>query len=428
VATNAPHDAAHEADAIETPRSPASVVGRRGPRPGLRPTFADLAHDAVDVEQAAPRTDLDEASGASQPEARVAAARPTPTSRGVRHPLRPTYDGLSARTIAGAPPPEPDDRSGADDLIAAPSFLAPIFDVLRIAAVLVGLLGLAFAVAQGVFLFNQIALMPGWLRIPAYALLAALALVTAYFAGRLVWSYARLPASPRLHLDLYDDLKRREAARADVDAHKYAEARRILTRFLREYPLGPAAAQKLRRLGLAAGDVETLFSLQHVLTDQEAVVDDGDWLRRFDREFLGPLDAIADGLAARQARQVFLLTASLPRGSLDTLVVLAATYRLVGDLCTVYNVRAGKWETWMILVSVLMNLVAASQFEGVSDALGQHASGALDHATGVGSAMAAGMAGQVLGKVADGGANWVLFRRLTIRVRQYLRPIRPQQA
>ena len=351
-----------------------------------------------------------------------------PSSRGVRQSLRPSYDGLAARSIAATPPPEPDERSSADDLIAGPSFLAPIFDVVRITAVLVGLLGLAFGVAQGVFLFNQIALMPEWLRLPAYGLLAALALVTAYFAGKLVWSYARLPASPRLHLDLYDDLKRREVARADVEARKYAEARQILTRFLREYPLGPSAAQKLRRLGLAAGDVEALFSLQHVLADQEAAVDDLEWLLRFDREFLGPLDALADRLAARQARQVFLLTASLPRGSLDTLVVLAATYRLVGDLCTVYNVRAGKWETWMILVSVLMNLVAASQLDAVSDALGQHASGALDHATGVSSAMAAGVAGQVLGKVADGGANWVLFRRLSLRVRQYLRPIRPQAA
>ena len=61
----------------------------------------------------------------------------------------------------------------------------------------------------------------------------------------------------------------------------------------------------------------------------------------------------------------------------------------------------------MILVSVLMNLVAASQLDDVSDALGDQASGALDHATGLlGSAVAAGVAGQVLGKVADGGANW----------------------
>jgi putative membrane protein len=351
-----------------------------------------------------------------------------PTSRGVRQPLRPSYEGLAARSIAAAPPPEPEERTSADDLVVRPSFLAPIFDVLRITAVLVGLLGVAFGVAQGLFLFNQIALLPEWLRLPAYALLGALALVTVYFAGRLAWSYARLRTSPRLHLRLYEDLKRREVARADVESRKYADARQILTRFLREYPLGPSPARKLRRLGLRSDEVETLFSLQHVLTDQDAAADDGTWLRRFDREFLGPLDALADQLAARQARQVFLLTASSPRGSLDTVMVLAATYRLVGDLCTVYNVRAGKWETWMILATVLMNLVASSQLDDVSDALGDQAGGALEHATGLGSAVAAGVAGQVLGKVADGGANWVLFRRLTIRVRQYLRPIRPQAA
>ena len=355
-------------------------------------------------------------------------AAPVPARRGVRQPLRPSYEGLAARSIAATPPPEPSERSSADDLVAGPSFLAPIFDVVRIVAVLVALLGVAFGVAQGVFLFNQIALLPEWLRLPSYVLLAVLALVTVYFAGKLVWSYARLRASPRLYLQLYDDLKRREVARADIDARKYAEARHLLTRFLREYPLGPSGAQKLRRLGLRSGDVETLFSLQHVLTDQDVAVDDGEWLRRFDREFLGPLDALADQLAARQAQQVFLLTASSPRGSLDTIMVLAATYRLVGDLCTVYHVRAGKWETWMIMVNVLVNLVAASQLDDLSDAVGDQAGGMLDHAAGLGSAVAAGVAGQVLGTVADGGANWLLFRRLSLRVRQYLRPIRPQKA
>ena len=33
-----------------------------------------------------------------------------------------------------------------------------------------------------------------------------------------------------------------------------------------------------------------------------------------------------------------------------------------------------------------------------------------------------------LGTVADGGANWLLFRRLSLRVRQYLRPIRAERA
>ena len=385
MATNAPHDATEGAD---RPPEPAAVAS---------------TGDAVD-------------------------AATVPARRGVRPPLRPSYDGLAARSIVATPPPEPAERSSADDLVVQPSLLAPIFDVLRITAVLVGLLGLVFGVAQGLFLFNQIALLPEGLRIPAYALLGALALVTVYFAGKLIWSYARLRTSPRLQLQLYDDLKRREVARADVESRKYAEARQLLTRFLREYPLGPSAAQKLRRLGLRSSEVETLYSLQHVLTDQEAGVDDGEWLRRFDREFLGPLDALADQLAARQARQVFLLTASSPRGSLDTIMVLAATYRLVGDLCTVYHVRAGKWETWMILVSVLMNLVAASQLDDLSDTLGDQAGGALEHAAGLGSAVAAGVAGQVLGTVADGGANWVLFRRLSLRVRQYLRPIRPQQA
>lgn len=421
MASNAPDDAETTGP---LPVSPSGAV-RRGPRPALRPTLADLERGAAITPAPVParaepgRVPVEPGST----DDRLSQSRP-----GVRQPLRPSYDGLVERSSAATPPPPPEERVSADDLVVQPSFLAPIVDVLRLTAVLVALLGLAFGVAQGLFLFNQIALLPEWARIPAYALLAVLALVTAFFAGKLAWSYMRLRTSPRLHLQLYDDLKRREMARADVEARQYAEAREILTRFLREYPLGPSAGRKLQRLGLRAGVVESLFSLQHVLTDRDAAVEDGEWLRRFDREFLGPLDAVADQLAARQARQVFLLTASSPRGALDTLMVLAATYRLVSDLCTVYNVRAGKWETWMILVGVLTNLVAASQLDDLTDTLGDQAGGVLDHATGLGSAVAAGVAGQVLGKVADGGANWLLFRRLSIRARQYLRPIRPQKA
>lgn len=425
MARNAPRDVADDADTTEPVRGGPSVAGGRGPRHALRPSFANPAHDLADAEPATPRTAV---LGGDPPEADASDAESVPSRVAVRQPVRPGFERLVEDSTASTPPPPPAERPSADDLVAGPSFLAPVFDVVRVVAVLAALLGLAFGIAQGLFLFNQIALLPDWLRVPAYALLAVLTLVTVYFAGKLAWSYARLRSSPRLHLQLYDDLKRREVARADVDARQYAEARQLLTRFLREYPLGPSAAHKLRRLGLRAGDVDTLFSLQHVLSDPTVPVEDGAWLRRFDTEFLGPLDALADRLAARQARQVFLLTASSPRGSLDTVMILVASYRLVGDLCTVYNVRAGTWETWMILGSVLVNLVAASQLDDVADTLGDQAAGALDHATGLGSAVAAGVAGQVLGKVADGGANWLLFRRLSLRVRQYLRPIRPQKA
>jgi uncharacterized membrane protein YcjF (UPF0283 family) len=53
---------------------------------------------------------------------------------------------------------------------------------------------------------------------------------------------------------------------------------------------------------------------------------------------------------------VFVFTAASPRGSLDTLAVLMVSYRRIGDLCGIYHVRAGRWETALILSRVLVNL------------------------------------------------------------------------
>ena len=215
----------------------------------------------------------------TQRPSRAAVGRASPSARATtaspRAPSRPP------------PPPEPDERSSADDLVVQPSFLAPIFDLLRVTAVLVGLLGLAFAVAQGLFLFNQIALLPsgrGCRPMPcSRSWRWSRRISPASSPGRTPGQDQSAPSPPAL--------RRPEAPRGRPRRRRRAQVRRG-PRDPDPLPAG-VPARAVRRaaaapgLGLRAGEVETLYSLQHVLTDPGAAVDDGEWLRRFDREFLG---------------------------------------------------------------------------------------------------------------------------------------------
>ena len=355
--------------------------------------------------------------------------RATRPGRGYRQAVRREgLDALRQGAVAAEPPSEVDWLEDAGELAKRPAFLTPAVNL----ALLLGLVMLVFVAAQAAFLFNQITLLPAWVRPGGHALLAVTGLAFAYFGLKFTVGYFRLRVSPRLSLKLDHDLKARDQARRLVDAEHLGEARKTLTRFVKEYPLRAADARALKRLGLRADEIERLAAVRHALTVGTATADDGEWLRRLEREFLGTLDAAAARLTRRTMRSVFVFTAASPRGSLDTLAVLTLSYRLVADLCRLYHVRAGRWETAMILGRVLVGLAAASQMDGAGDALGDTLGNtfgdAVHHGVTAASATLAGVAGKVLGKATEGGVNTLLLWRLSVRTQAYLRPIRRRPA
>jgi uncharacterized membrane protein YcjF (UPF0283 family) len=306
-------------------------------------------------------------------------------------------------------PPLPD----AEALPQGPAFLTPVLQL----ALALGLVTALFAAAQAAVLYNQLALLPGWLRPLGYALLIVVILVLLYFGGKLVWVYGRLRVSPHLSLPLDEDLQERALARQQLSTEHLAAARQTLTHFLKAYPLRPGDLAELTHRGLEPMAHDTLRAAQYALTGPNAPADDREWLRRFEQEFLGPLDAAAGQQTWRYMKAVGLFTATSSRGALDALAVLVVSYKLVADLCTIYHVRAGRWGTTMILAHVLVNLVAASQLDAATDTTESIIHDWLHSSL-------AHLASRVLGKVADGSVNALLLRRLSLCTQAYLRPVR----
>ncbi len=100
------------------------------------------------------------------------------------------------------------------------------------------------------------------------------------------------------------------------------------------------------------------------------------------------------------------------------------SYQMVYDLCRIYNVRAGRWGTAVILAHLVANVLAARGIHSAADsAAGSLSNMAHQHLTHT-AAAAAGIAAKLIGRVAEGGVNCLLMYRLSVLARDYLRPIR----
>jgi putative membrane protein len=327
----------------------------------------------------------------------------------------------ATREFRAAPPPGiPDDDDRSLSSLARPPLIAGA--VMTVVAVLALLITLV-AVTQAVTLYNEIATLPNWLRPIAYGVLAIVSLALLYFGARVVWLYVKLRVSPRLSLAA-DDLERRDRVRDELREQRLADARETLTGYLHEYAFDQSQKAALGRLGVETGILDELESIRHVLLSRHAVSDHAAWLQRFQAEFLDPLDRVASRHTRRLMKQVFVASTMAPRGSLDTLIVLAVCYRLIADLCVIYRVRAGRWETALILGHVLVSVFTASQMDEIGEEIGSTAGDLLDTSIDALPGILSSVVGQVLGKGSEGGVNVLLLWRLSVRAQRYLRPIR----
>lgn len=376
----------------------------------------------ADTEPTAPPSST--AGTSPPPDMETGMSPPSSPWRGPHQTVRPTATEVFKTFVPTAPPTEQEPCPEAEVVTKRPPFLTPVLHV----ALVLGLVTALFAAAQAAVLYNQIALLPGWLRPMGYALLIVVGVVLLSFGGKFVWRYGRLRVSPRLNRPLDEDLQERERARQQLRTERVAEARQTLTRFLTAYPLRPVDLAELSKRSLEPMALDALRAAQHSLTGSSAPKDDREWLRRFEHEFLGPLDHAAGQQTWRHMQAVGLFTATASRGALDALAVLVVSYKLVEDLCTIYHVRAGRWGTAVILAHIVVNLVTASQLDTVADTVESSFDDWLHSTVETGAATVAGIAGRLFGKAAEGSANALLLRRLSVRTQAYLRPLRTRPA
>ena len=369
------------------------------PRPGQSPAAAELLREAVPV-------------GAPQ-------SQRTGPAQGI-----PPYAlDLLDDAVAVSPPPEDADEDSpwAEQLAQPHSLTTTLLNVLFVLALVLAL----FVATQAVLLFNQVALLPAVARPFGYTLLAILAGVLVWCGVKFTWRYLRLRVSPTLDLNLQKDLRRLDQARQEMREHHVAQAREVLASLLDDYPVDrPREMRDLRQAGFTRVEIEMLNGTRFHLSGRTAPADHQEWLALYESDFLATLDAVADRQVKQYYTRVLTFTAASPRGGLDTIIVLWSSYQMVSDLCRIYNVRAGRWGTVVVLGHLMANVLAARGIHSAADsAAGSLSSVAHQHLPQA-AAAAAGIAAKFLGRVAEGGVNCLLIYRLSVLARDYLRPIR----
>ncbi|MBX9583344.1 MAG: DUF697 domain-containing protein [Gemmataceae bacterium] len=297
-------------------------------------------------------------------------------------------------------------------------------------AFLVGSAGLA-----GLFVFNQVlsvlgalAAQPEWARYAGYAGLALLGGCVLYAFVRLALLYATLRRNRQVQVRGLRELAGRTRLRWLATA-KTAEAKEQLEGYLRGYPLDRDKDRKaLERAGLTAEAQARLRRVRDELLDPARFASSDEWFARFRDGFQAELDAVAETRLRYWASRVWVVTAVAPNAVVDTGATVFYTLSMLTDLCRVYNLRAGRTGTAVLLGRVFFNAYLAGQgaeweklVEDQYDQLFHEALGV------VGVGVGANLAGKVVGKVGARATTGYLNRVLVIRLGRYaarlLRPV-----
>ena len=340
----------------------------------------------------------------------------------VSEPVAPA-DDLLARRDAEDAAGEADDL----DLDGVPSsFFSPraVLSQRGIVMLLAGAasLILLFAFTEVVALVNQIRGLPVVVQPFAYALVTLLSVAVVGTAGRLVWLYARLKQTPRVSVRARAALRERAVVRRQA-LEGLGSAEKNLHDFLLRYPVDTKAQQtRLTKLGFTGGEILKLVEAKENLLTAPKGSAVG-WIDQLNRQFLQDLDAVARRRIRMYTKLVGFKTAAVPNGFLDTLIVLINAYLLVGDLCVIYNVRAGGWGTAGIMAHIFVNAFAAGKLDEWSGTAADQAAAALTH-HGT-SLMANAVKGvtKVAARAADGYINALLISRLGNATVYHLRPL-----
>lgn len=336
--------------------------------------------------------------------------------------LREMDDEQAARDLAEAELLIASDPSGLGWLGWFGSPLAFTFLILMI-----GLAGL-FVFNQTTSVLAQLATQPEWARYLGYGGLVLLGGCVLYAFLRLAYLYATLRRNQQLRIEGLEELAKRTRLRW-LSFAKSAEARELLERYLREFPLdGMKESKALVKLGVNDEMQMRLRTVRDELLNPDRFASSEQWFARFRDGFQAELDTAADARIRYWSSRIWVITALAPNGLVDTGATLFYTFSMLADLCQVYNLRAGRTATAVLMGRVFFNAYLAGQSieweklaEDQYDQLFHEAMGA------VGVGMGANMVGKLLGKVGAKATTGYLNRILLIRLGRYatrlLRPV-----
>jgi uncharacterized membrane protein YcjF (UPF0283 family) len=245
---------------------------------------------------------------------------------------------------------------------------------------------------------------------------------------RLAILYVRLQRNRQLRLGGLEELQSRTRLRWLAHA-KTAEAKNRLEEYLRTFPIDTEKDRRfLARVGVNEEMARDLARVREELLDPARYASAGEWFERFRTGFQGKLDEAAANRVSYWSNRAMIVTAVSPNGLVDGVSTTYFGFAMIADLCRVYNLKAGRTGTAVLLGRVFFNAYLSGQISDVEKLVeeqydqifqqGFHVIGA-----GVGSNVAGKFLGKVGAKATTGYLNRVLLNRLGKYACRLLRPV-----
>jgi putative membrane protein len=212
-------------------------------------------------------------------------------------------------------------------------------------------------------------------------------------------------------------------------AQKSAEARKQIETYLQTYPIETEKDRRaLAALGLTDESIARLKTIRTELLDHDKFASTEQWFARFRDGFQSVIDQAAEGRTKYWAARIWVITAVAPNAVIDSGATLFYTFSMLSDLCQLYNLRAGKAGTAVLMGRTFFNAYLAGQ--GTEwEKLAEEQYDQLFHEamSVVGVGVSSNVVGKVLGKVGAKVTTGYLNRVLLIRLGRYaarlLRPV-----
>lgn len=274
---------------------------------------------------------------------------------------RPVLADTAARTFDPAnAPPVPDAPAGAGPGADAPPEGRAMMAATRIAARPVSWIARFFwAACLGLFVL--------WLSTSAWDFAIAL-LERNIWLGRLALAFGAIVGVTLLSVALRELAGYSRLARLD-DLRRRADD-------LHARPDDTGAQALIGQLrGLYSRRDDMKWALANLAKSDDAIIDARDRLYQAERQLLAPLDDAARTAIEASSRQVATATAIVPLALADVAVALTANIRMVRQIAEIYGGRAGTLGSWRLIRAVATHLVATGAVGVADDMIGSVAGG-----------------------------------------------------
>jgi putative membrane protein len=292
----------------------------------------------------------------------------------------------------------------------------------------VGLLGLYLYSQTLNILANLASPQPTWIQYCGYTLLGGMALLVLYAMTRLLLVYVRLRANRQLRIQGLEELHSRTRLRWLAQA-KAVEAKTRLEQYLKDFPLqSDREFKQLEHLGFTEEQCRRLVTVRTELLDPAKFATTAEWFATFQERFQSNLDAAAEARITYWSNRAMIVTALSPNSLVDSVSTVYFGFAMLNDLCRVYNLRAGRTGTTVLLSRVFFHAYLSGQVNDF-EKLAEEQYEQLFHQgfQVIGFGVSSNVVGKLLGKVGAKATTGYLNRVLLARLGKYacrlLRPV-----